>query len=177
MISKLRLSILAVTLLVLASFGSQGCVKNPDTGELEPDYPKIAEVTQLSAQNLSSGTLKWLYKEHPEYVEPVYKDFIAIIGIMQSYGDGTVAIGETIQNAIDVFNRVQARISSVGDNIIVELVTSTISSLVGALNIVLTAVDGNAALVLTGLALGAQGGLEDFNAWVATQIAPVGVNP
>ena len=167
-----RLSIIAVLLI---SVTVAGCVKNPQTGENEPDFDTIAGITQATSQSLVFELLKYLDTNKPGEVNQVYEEFVTGIVIIQRYADGDVTAGETITSVVDIFQRIQERFD-IPDSPITAFVTGTVASIAGALNMVLTEIDDNAALILTAIGNGLNDGLVDFNAYVAASSAQ-GVNP
>lgn len=164
MIAK-RLGIIAVLLI---SFSLAGCVKNPDTGEPEPDYPTIANVTQSASQSLSFELLKYLHTEKPGEVRQVYAEFVTGITIIQRYADGDIAAGETVTSVVEIFQRLQARFD-IPDSPITAFVTGTVASIAGALNMVLAEVPDNATLILTAVGNGLNDGLAQYVAWSAAE--------
>lgn len=164
--------IFAVAVLIVALWLSASCAKNPDTGEYEPDYPTIASATNISAETLSFEGLKWLHQNKPEYVEDTYTDLVSVSVIIGNYADGDVVAGEVVLDAIEIFQRVQARFENLNEPV-VNIIIGTVGAISGALNIVITAVPEDAALVLTNLALGLNSGLERYSAWAATQTPEV----
>ena len=168
MIAK-RLGIIAV-LLISLSLG--GCVKNPDTGEPEPDYPTIASATQAASQSLSFELLKYLHAEKPGEVDQVYSEFVTGITIIQRYADGDITAGETVTSVIEIFQRLQVRFD-IPDSPITAFVTGTVAAIAGALNMVLMTVPENATLILTAVGNGLNAGLTDYTAWASAQTAGV----
>lgn len=160
-----RLSIIAVFLI---SLGLAGCVKNPQTGENEPDFDTIAGITQATSQSLVFELLKYLHDEKPGEVNQVYEEFVTGIVIIQRYADGDVTAGETITSVVDIFQTIQARFD-IPDSPITAFVTGTVASIAGALNMVLTEIPENAALILTAVGNGLNAGLEDHVAWASAQ--------
>ena len=160
-----RLSIIALLLISLA-LGS--CVKNPDTGEPEPDFDTIAGITQATSQSLAFELLKYLHEEKPDEVNQVYEEFVTGITIIQRYADGDVTAGETITSVVDIFQRIQARFD-IPDSPITAFITGTVASIAGALNMVLAEVPENATLILTAVGNGLNDGLMDYTAWASAQ--------
>lgn len=167
-----RLSIIAVLLI---SVSLTGCVKNPQTGENEPDFDTIARITQATSQSLAFELLKYLDTNKPGEVNQVYEEFVTGIVIIQRYADGDVTAGETITSVVDIFQTIQARFD-IPDSPITAFVTGTVASIAGALNMVLTEIPENAALILTAVGNGLNAGLEDYVAWASAQ-AGTGVMP
>jgi len=171
MIAK-RFGIIAVLLI---SLSLAGCVKNPETGEPEPDYPTIANVTQSASQSLSFELLKYLHANKPDEVNQVYEEFVTGIVIIQRYADGDITAGETVTSVVDIFQTIQERFD-IPDSPITAFVTGTVASIAGALNMVLTEIPENAALILTAVGNGLNDGLMDYTAWASAQ-AGIGVMP
>lgn len=167
-----RLSIIAVLLISLA-LGA--CVKNPNTGEPEPDFPVIAGITQATSQSLAFELLKYLHEEKPDEVNQVFAEFVTGITVIQRYADGDVTAGETITSVVDIFQTIQERFD-IPDSPITAFVTGTVASIAGALNMVLTEIPENAALILTAVGNGLNDGLMDYTAWASAQ-AGTGVMP
>ena len=167
-----RLSIIAV-LLISLTLGS--CVKNPNTGEPEPDFPVIAGITQATSQSLAFELLKYLHEEKPDEVNQVFAEFVTGITVIQRYADGDVTAGETITSVVDIFQTIQERFD-IPDSPITAFVTGTVASIAGALNMVLAEIPENATLILTAVGNGLNDGLTDFTAWQASQVV-TGVQP
>ena len=167
-----RLSIIAVLFVFLFT---AGCVKNPDTGEPEPDFDTIAGITQATSQSLVFELLKYLHEEKPDEVNQVFAEFVTGITIIQRYADGDVTAGETITSVVDIFQTIQERFD-IPDSPITAFVTGTVASIAGALNMVLTEIPENAALILTAVGNGLNDGLMDYTAWASAQ-AGTGVMP
>ena len=167
-----RLSIIAVLLISLA-LGA--CVKNPNTGEPEPDFDTIAGITQATSQSLAFELLKYLHEEKPDEVNQVFAEFVTGITVIQRYADGDVTAGETITSVVDIFQTIQERFD-IPDSPITAFVTGTVASIAGALNMVLAEIPENATLILTAVGNGLNDGLTDFTAWQASQVV-TGVQP
>lgn len=160
-----RLSIIAVLFVLLFAVG---CVKNPNTGEPEPDFPTIAGITQATAQSLAFELLKYLDENKPDEVNQVYSEFVTGITIIQRYADGDITAGETVVSVVDIFLRIQERFD-IPDSPITVFVTGTVASIAGALNMVIAEVPKNAAQILMAVGNGLNAGLEDYVAWESTQ--------
>lgn len=167
-----RLSIITV-LLISLTLGA--CVKNPNTGEPEPDFDTIAGITQATSQSLAFELLKYLHDEKPGEVNQVFAEFVTGITVIQRYADGDVTAGETITSVVDIFQTIQERFD-IPDSPITAFVTGTVASIAGALNMVLTEIPENAALILTAVGNGLNDGLMDYTAWASAQ-AGTGVMP
>ena len=170
---KRRFAVILI-LIPLLAFG--GCAKNPDTGKYEVDYEQLADVAQQTARYFSFEGLKYLHEKAPNQVTPAYNSFAALVEIVQRYSDGTIEIGEVAQTAVGIFQQIKNYFPAT-DTTITNLVAGWVSVLSGTLNLVLTAVPEKVALVLTGIALGFQGGLEDYTAWISAQQPTAGVMP
>lgn len=158
-----RLSIVAVLFVFLFT---AGCVKNPQTGEYEIDYPVIADAMEETASTFTFDVLKYLDKNEPQIVNEIYGDLAALVLVIQAYTNGVLEIGDLTDTATLIFERVKERVPD-ADNFFANTVAGWITAMRGFLNIAIAAIPDKATMIIAGLGNGINAGLEDYVAYSA----------
>lgn len=171
MIAK-RLGIIAVLLI---SFSLAGCVKNPETGEPEPDYPTIASAAGETASQFTFEVLKYLNDKEPELVNPIFADLAALVLVVQAYTNGAIEVSDLASTAVAIFERVKERVPE-ADNFFANTVAGWVTAMQGFLNIALIAIPDDATMIIAGIGNGLNDGLNQYTAWKAS-MQTAGVMP